>query len=189
MFEHVILFLSFIYAIALTHLLSSATDLILSRDRVKASGLLIGWMVVALLMLVSNWLAAAALSSIKHWTTGEALLQFADAIVQYFTCSLVSIRTEAEGKIDMPAFFEKHRRVILLAFSALGVAAMIENFVDRNTSGLAPASWISEDLQILPLNLVLLAALVFRRPWVQWAAMLIMFVANTAFAIQFVAVG
>jgi hypothetical protein len=189
MFEHVILFLSFIFAVALTHLLSSATGLILARDRVKVSGLLIGWMTVALVMLVANWLAAAALSSITHWTTGEALLQFASALVQYFTCSLVSVRTEAEGETDMPAFFDKHRRVILLAFSALGVVAMIENFVDRNTSGLAPGAWITEDLQILPLNLVLLGALIFRQRWVQWAALLIMLAANVAFAIQFVVVG
>jgi hypothetical protein len=188
MFEHVILFLSFVYAIAITHLLSSATELILSRHRVKPSGLLIGWMATALVMLVGNWLADAALSSITHWTMGEVLLQFAIALVQYFTCSLVSIRPEPDGAIDMPAFFEQQRLPILLAFSALGVVAIIENFVDRNTSGLAPGAWISEDLQVLALNLVLLTAFIFRRPWVQWAAMLILLVANAVFIIQFVVV-
>ena len=49
MFEHVLLFLSFIYAIAITHLFSSTTELILARDRVGRPGLLIGrrWMRVS----------------------------------------------------------------------------------------------------------------------------------------------
>ena len=79
--------------------------------------------------------------------------------------------------------------MILLSFLALGVAAMIENFVDRNTSGLPSGAWISEDLQVLSLNLVLLVAFIFRRPWVQWAAMLIILVANVVFMIQFVVIG
>jgi hypothetical protein len=62
MFEHVTLLLSFIYAIAITHLLGSATELILARDRVRLSGLLIAWMVCALLLLVTNWLGAASLA-------------------------------------------------------------------------------------------------------------------------------
>jgi hypothetical protein len=33
MFEHAAMLLSFVYALALTHLLSSATDLVLARDR------------------------------------------------------------------------------------------------------------------------------------------------------------
>jgi len=57
MFEHLTLLLSFIYVIALTHLLSSATGLILARDRVRFSPLLAIWMVVALAILFNNWLS------------------------------------------------------------------------------------------------------------------------------------
>ena len=146
-------------------------------------------MATALLILVGNWLADAALSSITHWTMGEALLQFATAFIQYFTCSLVSIRPEPEGVIDMEAFFEQQRRVILLAFTALGVVAMVVNFVDRNTSGVPPGAWISEDMQLLAVCLPLLLGLIFRSRLVQWAVMLITFATNAVFIIQFVTVG
>jgi hypothetical protein len=63
-FEHVTLLLSFIYVIALTHLLSSTTGLILARDRVHFSPLLALWMILALGMLFNNWLAIWALRSV-----------------------------------------------------------------------------------------------------------------------------
>jgi hypothetical protein len=57
MFEHVTILLSFVYAIAMTHLLSSATELVLARDRVRFSGLYVLWMLNALLILLVNWMA------------------------------------------------------------------------------------------------------------------------------------
>lgn len=137
-----------------------------ARDRVKVSWLLITWMATALLVLVVNWLSAASLSAIKHSTVGEALLQIVSALVQYFTCSLVSMRLdgEAEGEVDMPAFFARQRRPILLAFVALGVVAVSTNYLDRATSGLEAGAWIQENLQIIGLEVTLAAALVFRAP-------------------------
>jgi hypothetical protein len=64
-FEHVTVLLSFIYVIALTHLLSSTTGLILARDRVRFSPLLALWMILALGILFNNWLAIWALRSVQ----------------------------------------------------------------------------------------------------------------------------
>ncbi|HLZ77392.1 hypothetical protein [Phenylobacterium sp.] len=189
MFEHVLLFLSFIYAIALTHLFSSSTELILARDRVRPSGLLIAWMVLALLILVTNWLSAANLSGVQHWTLGRVLLEFATAGVQYFTCSLVSMRVEPQGEADMPVFFAKHRPVIASSMVALGVIAMLENYVDRSANGLTADAWIGEDLSVLPMTLVGLAAALFPARWVQWVAVVVLLAGVAYFLSQFVALG
>ena len=79
MFEHVTILLSFVFAIALTHLLSTATELVLARDRVRFSGLHTLLMANALLSLVVNWLSFWGLIVIKRWTVTEVLLQFAAA--------------------------------------------------------------------------------------------------------------
>ena len=55
--EQVTLLLSFIYVIALTHLLSSTTDLVIARDRVRFSPLLALWMFISFVALISNWLS------------------------------------------------------------------------------------------------------------------------------------
>jgi hypothetical protein len=45
MFQHVTVLVSFVFAIALTHVFSSASQLLLARDRVRFSALLadVGW--------------------------------------------------------------------------------------------------------------------------------------------------
>jgi hypothetical protein len=56
-FDHVLVLLSFVYALALTHLLSRIGALLLQRQRVHFSGLLAVCMTVAILMVFANWLS------------------------------------------------------------------------------------------------------------------------------------
>jgi hypothetical protein len=186
MFEHILLFLSFIYAIAITHLLSTTTELILKRDRVRLSGLLIAWMVEALLLLVTNWLSAATLAGVAHWTVAKALREFFTAGVQYFTCSLVCVRAEGDGKIDMPAFFERQRPVIVGSVLALAVLAALGNYLERPNDSLALSGWFGQDLEIAPMMLVMAAALVSKARWVQWTAALTVLAGTIYFLFQFV---
>jgi len=53
-FQHVTVLISFIFALALTHVLSSASNLILQRDRVGFSGLLSMTMLNAVLGIINN---------------------------------------------------------------------------------------------------------------------------------------
>jgi len=54
MFQHVSVLVSFIFAIALTHVFSSASQLLLARDRVRYSSLLTVSMVNAALGVIIN---------------------------------------------------------------------------------------------------------------------------------------
>jgi hypothetical protein len=56
MFQHVTVLVSFIFAIALTHVFSSASQLLLARDRVRFSAILTVAMANAALGVVINWL-------------------------------------------------------------------------------------------------------------------------------------
>jgi len=56
-FEHVTALFSFVYALALTHLLARVAELIVARDRVKFSGLLALGMINAILVVFANWLS------------------------------------------------------------------------------------------------------------------------------------
>jgi hypothetical protein len=171
MFEHVTILLSFVFAIALTHLLSTATELVLARDRVRFSGLHTLLMANALLSLVVNWLSFWGLIVIKRWTVTEVLLQFAAAIIQYFTCSTLSVWARDDETVDVPAIFEKQRPVIFGSFVALMLIGMIQNYWDRNnTAGLSPTAWIGEDLEILPILTAVVIAGWARPRWLQWVA-------------------
>jgi hypothetical protein len=133
MFQHVTVLVSFIFAIALTHVFSSASALILNRERVRFSALLTVSMVNAALGVIINWLALWQLENIKHWTLGEVLLQLGWVIPNYFSCSLVAISCSETGALDMGAYFERQRRVIFSATLALAVMAGLATYADRNT--------------------------------------------------------
>lgn len=177
MFETVSILLSFVFAIALTHLLTSATELIWARERVRFSGLFAMWMLIAGLFLVVNWLGFGGLSGIKHWSMAEVMLQFTSAVVQYFTCSLISIRPKEEGIIDLPAFYEKQRPAIMTAMLALGVTVLIINYHDAGKfTGMDSNAWIAENANCVA-QMAMTAIAGWARPrWLQWAAATVMLV-------------
>ena len=109
MFQHVTVLVSFIFAIALTHVFSSASQLLLARDRVRFSALLAVSMVNAALGVIINWLGLWELEHIKHWSLGEVLLQLGWVVPNYFSCSLVAMPCSETGVLDMSAFFERQR--------------------------------------------------------------------------------
>lgn len=185
-FENLTLLLSFVFALALTHLLSSATNLILARDRVRFSGLHVVWMATALVALVVNWLSLAGLNAVKHWTLAEVLLWFGMSVIQYFTCSLVSMRVEGGEQVDMAAFYARHRRTFLTFFASLWFIFLLENFVDRNNiSGLSSTAWVGEDLLILPGLILIVIAGVAKPLWLQWTAALMNLALTVAFLATF----
>src|SRR5712692_1991767 len=115
MFQHITILFSFVFAIALTHVVSCVSKLILARDRVRFSGLHALWMLNALMLLLINWLSLWLLQNIKHWSVGEIMVQLGWAIPQYFTCSLISMPVGNEEVMDMRAFYERQRPVVFYA--------------------------------------------------------------------------
>lgn len=126
-FEHITTLLSFIFALALTHLLASATDLVLARERVRFSWVQTLWMVNAMVLLLNNWLSLWDDRALAHWDIASITLQFSFAVLQYFTCSLVSPKVPEDGPFDMWAFAQAQRKYYLGAVAALGVAAAFVN--------------------------------------------------------------
>jgi hypothetical protein len=131
MFEHVTILLSFVFALALTHLLTSSAELIWARDRVRFYGLHALWMFAAVLSTANNWVALNALHhTVRQWNVPEVAFQFVAAIAQYYICALVSMRVPETGVVDMKAFFEKQRPAIFSANLALTFIILFQNFWD-----------------------------------------------------------
>ena len=182
MFEHVTTLLSIILALAMAHILGSATELLWNRDKVRFSGLHAVWMSNALLGLPISWITIWELNSVKRWTGFEIVLQFLPAIVQYFACSLISMRRDGDEIMDMRVFYERQRPVIFAAFSLMMIAAMIQTYADRiSLAGPNLADWIGAEFPIL---LMLAATLIagWAKPlWLQWTACVFIFGVESLF--------
>jgi hypothetical protein len=184
MFQHVTVLVSFIFAIALTHVFSSASQLLLGRERVRFSALLAVSMVNAALAVIINWLGLWELQNLKHWSLGEVLLQLGWVVPNYFSCSLVAMPVSESGPLDMSVFFERQRRIIFSATLTQSVMGGIANYVDRNKlEGWKPNDWIAVELLGLGLLLAVCAVLAgWAKPrWLQWTGVGGIFVQNIWF--------
>lgn len=182
MFQHVTVLVSFIFAIALTHVFSSASQLILARDRVRFSWLLAVSMLNAALGVVINWLGLWELQNLKHWSLTEVLLQLGWVIPNYFSCSLVAMPCGENGPLDMAAFFERQRRVIFSATLALWLMGSIATYADRNNfAGWKPDEWIGAEWAALPLGICAVLAGWGKPRWAQWLGVAGLLVQNVCY--------
>src|SRR5438876_3899532 len=182
MFQHVSVLVSFIFAIAVTHVFSGAAQLLLGSHRVRFSGLLTVLMVNAALGVIINWLGLWELQHIKHWSLAEVLLQLGWVIPNYFSCSLVAMPCSETGVLDMSGFFERQRRVIFSATLALSVMGGLAIYLDRNNfDGWKPNDWIGAELLGLALGVFAVLAGWAKPLWVQWVGVGGMFVQNIWF--------
>jgi hypothetical protein len=171
MFQHVTTLFSFIFAIALTHVFASISELVSARDRVRFSGLHALWMSNVLVALLINWMSVAQLSAVKHWSAGEILLQLSWVIPQYFACSLISMSARDSELLDMRSFYERQRAAFFSAMVLLDVASMVVTFADRNNlEGFKPGDWIIAELFVAPMLVAALLAGWARRVSLQWIA-------------------
>jgi hypothetical protein len=169
MFQHATVLVSFIFAIALTHVFSSASQLILSRERVRFSWLLSVSMLNAAVGVIINWLGLWGLQNLKQWSLTEVLLQLGWVIPNYFSCSLVAMSVSESRPLDMPAYFERQRRIIFSATLALWAMGSLATYADRNNfAGWKPNEWIGAELAGLPLGICAVLAGWAKPRWLQW---------------------
>ena len=187
-YEFIIAFLSFIYALALTHLLLAAARMIRHRRRIKFSGPHILWTIVALLSLGGNWLTLWDFHKQETISLGTIGLGLFFAILNYIVCALVSPDFEDEADYDLQRFHEREGPTYIGARLVLGVTSLVVNLAAAAELGIA--SWAKQNIGVILILLLCTLALIVRRGWVQWfvpGALIIFFV--TVFEIFYPVLG
>jgi hypothetical protein len=167
-FEHVTALFSFVYALALTHLLARIAELIVARDRVKFSGLLALGMANAIVLVFSNWLSIWDLHSLQNWDLLSITIQFLFAIAIFVICVLVGPRMPDEGTLDLEEFFWRQRRYFYGALVACVFLSLFANLVFLKTAN--AALFLKENLTNLPMFIPTVLGLVSDKRWAQWTA-------------------
>lgn len=184
MFEQVDLFMSFVFALAMTHILSTAIELVLARDRVIFSGPYAIWMFNAVVLLLINWLALGNFREVTHWTLGSVMTLFVIALTLYLICAIMAIKVRDGEAVDMPAFFASNRLVIFGAWAIGRLSVMVANYVFRDLTPVG-AAWIKADATIL-VGLAVIAVAAFAKPkWLQWTAAVLYAGMNLVFVANF----
>ena len=167
-FEHVTALLSFVYALALTHLLARIAELIVARDRVRFSGLLVLGMTNAILLVFTNWLSLWDFRSIKSWDLASITVNFLLAVSMYLICALVGPKVPEKSEIDLEEFFWRQRTYF---YGALVACVALSLFVNLDFLKAANvALFVRQNLTVLPMFIPTVLGLVVRKRCVQWSA-------------------
>jgi len=182
-FEHVTALLSFVYALALTHLLARIAELVVARARVRFSGLLALGMVNAILMVFVNWLSLWDLRSVTSWDIASIAIQFLFAISVYVICALVGPKTPDDGTVDLEDFFWRQRSYFYGAIIVCLVLALLANLDFLKTPN--TALLVKENLGTIALLIAAAFGLISRNRVVQWTAGVFFLAMIIGFAILF----
>ena len=182
-FEHVTALLSFVYALALTHLLARIAELVVARERVRFSGLLALAMANAVLMVFVNWLSLWDLRSITNWDVASIAIQFLFAVAVYVICALVGPKAPEDGVIDLEAFFWRQRVYFYGALAVCLILALLANLDFLKTPN--AALLVKENLGTLVILIPTTLGLIARNRAVQWSVGVCILAMLIAFAILF----
>jgi hypothetical protein len=175
-FEHVMSLISFVFALAIAHLLTCAIAIFRARARVLFSFTHAVWMVVSLLQVTVWWLAFWDFRLMKSWDVGYVAFTLAAGILVYVYTGLVCPEVPTEGMLDLESYHRAHGREYISVYLALGIVGFAYGTVYGYFYNVPEQT--AQNAVIIPMTLIALAALIFRNRSIQMvfaAAMLALY--------------
>lgn len=163
-FDFVVVLVSFIYALALSHLLSRIGTLLLA-ERVRLSPLGMLMAANAIWGVFFSWLGIWSLHTIPDWSFWSILVQFAFAVALFFICVFAAPEGGSEGHESF--FWAQHRRFYwaYIVGTTLGIASNATYLQSAD-----PSLFLKWNLVSLPMYLPCILGLASRARWAQWTA-------------------
>jgi hypothetical protein len=182
-FEFIILFFSFIYTLALTHLLFAATRMIRHRRELVFSWPHALWMLNALLLLVGIWMSLWDFHRQKTLSLAVIVGGFAFVIAQYLICALAAPDFEDGDSLDLRAFHERESGTYILAFAAILPLAPVLNLA--GAAGVGIANWANQNAIVLAMAPPILIPLFVKAKWAQVGAPLVLVAVMAIFLVVY----
>ena len=169
-YDFILILFSFVYAAAITHVLSTAGEIIIASKRIRLSWFNAGWMLASLLFTCAWWIGLWDLHAVTSWSVGSIAFYFSMAAGIYLQARLVSPRIPDQGEIDLPQFHLEEGRKYLVAYTILSLVTALANAM----LGQIGSQWPAQNLVIAPMTLATGAAAVFIKiPWIQVLALIV----------------
>lgn len=182
-FEFIILLLSFVYTLALTHLLFAATRMIRHRRQLVVSWPHLLWMLVALLNLVANWISLWDFRKTSPLDLATIAAGFVLAVLNYFMSALVSPDFEAGESYDLKHFHACEGSTYISSILVMILFAIVTNFLAG--ADLDITNFGNENSLVIWMVPPLVLGLAVRRPWAQLAAPAAMLALTIAYYVMF----
>src|SRR4249919_1400363 len=150
-FDFILVLFSFVYAAAVTHILSTAGEIIIASKRVRLSWFNAGWMLATLLFTCAWWIGLWDLHVVKTWDVASVAFYFLIAAGIYLQARLVSPRIPEDDVLDLQLFHAEEGRKYLVAYAILSWVTVGVNAVLGQVNGIA--QWSTQNVVIVPMAL------------------------------------
>ena len=171
-YDFILILFSFVYAAAITHLLSTAGEIIIASKRIRLSWFNAGWMLASLLFACAWWIGLWDLHTLKTWSVGSIAFYFSVAAGIYLQARLVAPRIVERGEIDLQEFHLQEGRKYLVAYAILSWVTVAVNALLGEAVGIL--QWPVQNVVIIPMAVATtLAAIFVKRSWLQSLALAI----------------
>jgi len=169
-YDFILILFSFVYAAAVTQLLSTAGEIIIASKRIRLSWLNAGWMLAALLFTCAWWIGLWDLHVVKTWDVASVAFYYLVAAGIYLQARLVSPRIPEDDELDLQLFHAEEGRKYLVAYAILSWVTVGVNAVLGQVNGIA--QWSAQNSVIVPMAVATsLAAVFIRLAWIQYLAL------------------
>jgi hypothetical protein len=161
-FDFVITLYSFVYALGVAEILSTAGDMIRAGRRLRFSWLNAGWMLNILLAIVAWWLSLWDLRAEANWPMATVLVFFVVACLLYVLARMVSAPIAEAGPVDLRRYHEEEGRKYAGLFAVECAITVGTVFLYGATS----QNWIATNWATLPTMAASIAAACTSNRWV-----------------------
>ncbi len=160
-FDYVITLMSFVYALAIAHILATAGDIIGAWSRVKFSWLNAAWMLFQLFAILAWWIGLWGARHAPAWSMANIAELFVLAAVLYLEARIVCIRVPMEGAVDMVRFHHQEGRKYIIIYTVLAAATVALNIQARSGYRVDIADTIAKNHAVLSMFVLSVAGAIF----------------------------
>jgi hypothetical protein len=178
-FEFIILLLSFVYTLALTHLLFAATRMLRHRRQLVLSWPHLLWMLVALFNLVANWISLWDFREEIPLPLGTIAGGFLLAVLNYFMSALVSPDFEAGESYDLKRFHRCEGPTYIASILVMVLVAIATNYLAG--ADLDITNFGNENALVVYMVPAILLGLLVRKGWAQLLSPILMLVLTLSY--------
>ena len=158
-YDFILILFSFVYAAAVTHVLSTAGEIIIASKRIRFSWLNAGWMLAALLFTCAWWIGLWDLHVVNTWSVGSIAFYFFIAAGIYLQARLVSPRIPERNQVDLQAFHREECRKYLVVYAVLSWLTAAVNVALGRANGIS--QWPAQNIVIVPMAVATSVAAIF----------------------------
>jgi hypothetical protein len=171
-YDFILILLSFVYAAAVTHVLSTAGEIIIASKRLQLSWLNAGWMLAALFFTCAWWIGLWDLHVVKTWGINSIALYFSVAAGIYLQARLVSPRIPENGDLDLQVFHSEEGRKYLVVYAFLSWVTVAVNALLGQANGIS--LWSAQNIVVVPMAVATSVAAIFiKQAWIQYLALVV----------------